>query len=489
MISRSQLRNLLIGAAVLGLLSLPVITVGLSDLTRASLATLLTVFLVPVVQAGEQLFVAGIHVPWQQDCSGLNLLLLLVATVCWAHNSESDVRRFVLKIGTALSAGFLANLLRVLTIIAYRQVWYPATESLELHYAFGFFWLAPFLLMFVPRSDGSLTERWLQMLVVSVMLCLLTPELGSRHGVLVAMSAVAVFARFRFENAAPAGFISHSFWMLAGVAIFFLRVDSLWLGWLLVCPHYSNYLQSFHVLRLGSWTVLLALSGTVSVVAMHPAALWIVGPAVLYELNRFVSGSVNENLPPVLDAPTTQPNCVPLPFASIRLASVLFGLTFPFTGGLNSLVTHPPEGPPAGVLRLTESTDSCTLRVIGQSPLLTTHWFVSTNGDRHHTLPVCMKFKGVSLTSTSQAHIHTDGKVWYRECYIQEGGLILDYASYLRHTCWPLASPGAHLIVTASCESVCVDAFAAESDRLFQRIDQLNQRRRSAMEHLAQRNQ
>jgi hypothetical protein len=94
-------------------------------------------------------------------------------------------------------------------------------------------------------------------------------------------------------------------------------------------------------------------------------------------------------------------------------------------------------------------------------------WYGPSGDGRHHTLPVCMRYRGIHLkTVAGSPVVMTDGKVWMREFFIQGDRLLSDYRAYLRHTLWPWSPAGVHLISSGPTNRMNSDAFARQSEVL-----------------------
>ena len=98
-------------------------------------------------------------------------------------------------------------------------------------------------------------------------------------------------------------------------------------------------------------------------------------------------------------------------------------------------------------------------------------WYEAFGDGRHHTLKVCMRYRGIELHAASTApEIMTDGTTWYSQFFIQQGRLIPSYTEYLAATSFPLSTPGTHIIMTAANESWSQERFAREVSKLATRL-------------------
>lgn len=124
------------------------------------------------------------------------------------------------------------------------------------------------------------------------------------------------------------------------------------------------------------------------------------------------------------------------------------------------------------------------MRLVGQSPDIGITWYSEDGLGRHHSLRVCMRYRGVNLEESAESDgVYTDGKSWMKEGFLMLGGGVLDYPAYLRRTFVPFADKGVHLLAMAPCGSLSANAFDVSVDALFSRVEQLAEKR-SASEGL-----
>ena len=459
---RSQQRNVLIGISLLMLLMTSDSHGALSDLTRLGLVGILQCVGQIVDSNPEHLTVNGIQVPWQKDCSGLNLVALLFAAAAWTRRRESSLLRFLTGLILAILTGYVVNLFRVLTIIGYRGVWYPLHETMEVHYAIGFFWLIPGILLFVPRHECGVFDRGIQAMAISVIVCLLSPHLSLSHGWLAGICTAVIACSSYADHVGPKRKTAIMvLWLMSGIGLQLLRVDSFWVAWLLVCPLTSDFI------RRATWSRWTCLAGTVPVVSLHIAGWILVAPGVIRELYEMIAtprGSSSAGA--VVQQSKVHGVC------SMANALVLMGLMLPFCSHLIRLSVSPPEVPPLGMFCESRSSGAFAVRMLGQSPTLQTHWHASISGDRHHALVVCLKFRGTDLRESGIPGVLTDGKSWYSESFLQDGRLISSYSDYLRSTWMPFTSPGVHLIAHADCHRLPADSFQQQAVGWFQKISE-----------------
>jgi exosortase/archaeosortase family protein len=465
---RGPQRNVIVAISLLVILMASGSHEALSVLTRLGLVGILQCIGQIVDNSSEQLSVNGIQVPWQKDCSGLNLVALMLAAAAWTRRREPSLLRFLTSLSLAILTGYLVNLLRILTIIGYRELWYPLHESMEAHYAIGFFWLIPSILLFVPRHEHGIFDRWIQAMGISVIVCLLSPHLSLSHGWLAGICTAVIACSSYAENAGwKRNTAIMMLWLICGIGLQVLRVDSFWVAWLLICPLTSNFI------RRANWSGMVCLAGTVPVVSLHFAGWIFVAPGVIRELYvMFAASRGNATAGSAVQYVKLYRACSP------ANALALMGMMLPFCSHIIHRPLSKPELPPAGMFCESRNAGAFAVRMLGQSPTLQTHWYASISGDRHHALLVCLRFRGAELRESGIPGVLTDGKSWYLESFLQDGRLIQNYSDYLRNTWMPFTSPGVHLIAQADCPRLSAESFQQQAGSWFQKIAECSQHRR-----------
>jgi hypothetical protein len=82
-----------------------------------------------------------------------------------------------------------------------------------------------------------------------------------------------------------------------------------------------------------------------------------------------------------------------------------------------------------------------------------------------------MKYRGIDLhPSGEEANVMTDGELWMREFFIQDGRLLDSHLDYVRSTLGPGKSPGVHLIFVAMKNSMGAKQFDATAQKLADRL-------------------
>ena len=98
-------------------------------------------------------------------------------------------------------------------------------------------------------------------------------------------------------------------------------------------------------------------------------------------------------------------------------------------------------------------------------------WIAAQGGGRHHTLQICMAYRGEHLHNAPEdERVLTDGRIWRREFFMIDDLLVENYAGYLRHTFWPGSPVGVHLIFSATAGSTSAADFALATSGLACRI-------------------
>ncbi len=401
------------------------------DLTRTVLMGMLHGGGISASDTGEALVVGRLTVPWTSDCSGVNLLAMLLALAVWVNRSAKADLSYWLRIVSVFPAALCANVLRVLTLIGYRELFYPAVESPQLHYFIGFIWLVPMVLFITPRDGRRFTVRGLETLHAAAVLAWLSPIASGPGGACIAASAVILLAQCRLimDGLRGRGVLTVG-WLIGGILIGLFSFESLWLCWLLICP------------LLWSWKLMRSPAAWLLVISTHPLlAMQSWGQCVAA---IGIARLLWQNVAPVNgDAPSSRlvwPWRVALPVVSLALC-------LPFTASAIFANHHSPLLPPPGLVISDIGASGYELRLPDQPADIRLVWYAAQNNDRHHTVKVCLKYRGKTLTEAPGAHsVFTDGQHWLREFFIQGEQLHASYGDYARSTLAPRSHPGAHVI-------------------------------------------
>ena len=449
-----MIHNFLILGAIFLLLHLANLTEWLSFLSRPLVTGTASLFGIEAMNRGTDIVLGTLVLPWTQDCSGVNTLVILWGVTLWANRHRSFDRVLVTRLLLCIPAALVANMMRIFTLAAYRYVFYPSWESEELHYLVGFLWLVPFLFLFVDDLRHMNRARWLEIIYLSLVLALLAPAIFSPGGSLVALSTLFFLSQSRLqENGSRYLWLAYLAWILAAFAIAWAEMESLWIAWLLLCPRLVSRPLLF------SLTGLVILSGTVSVLAMHTAWQVVVGIVIAYRAYLLVRESTTDS------APDTIVPRIPEVALLVLLGSAPFALSS--VVGSPHIVERPPAGPMVRQL----TYNSFQFNLTGQPADLRAYWYGAFGDGRHHSLASCMRFRGLILEPVDEhREVMTGDGMWMRDFFIHDGKLIKSYGEYLLASFSPFSSPGVHLIFDAPAQTISAEYFSSASENLAERI-------------------
>ena len=454
------------------------------------------------VDCGEELRVGKLLVPWTRDCAGINLLFILLALAVWVNRKECRAWRFWLCMLGMVPAAAAANVLRVLTLLAYRTLAYPGVESPQTHYFIGFIWLVPFITLITPRDHRPLAAGLMETLHAAAVVALLAPLAGTPNAMLLTLAAVICLAqcRVRDDQAGARSPLSMVSWVTAGTGIALVGMESFWLPWLLLCP----------LLAQARWVFSLpgvaCLACTHSLVVMQPwswavagvglAWVWFFGEgagasAIDADSSATASTPSRAGCPQSADAPDilepmhgmpapkeigsgNRPAAASIttqPMAWAQQAAFFACLTLPFLASTLLAIGQQNWEPPPGVASRCISPNCYEILLPGQPEDLGLACYSAPTRDRHHTLTVCLKYRGIELTEVEGSPlVLTDGTHWFRECFLQDGHLLPDYPAYVRSTFIPWSDPGVHLIFVSAHDAQTPGEFSAACEELAQRF-------------------
>jgi len=439
------------------LLHLVSIAEVLSYVSRPMVTFAVQLMGIEAVDMGSYLALGKLVLPWTEDCSGINTLVILLGITLWVNRRQQFGWAYLARLILCIPAALLANFFRILTLAAYRYVFYPNWENQELHYFIGFVWLLPFLLMFVPNFKQKDCGQWLEIFYLLVVLALAAPVVFSPGGSLVVICTLFYLAHNRIDGApVPPKWPAYLLWLLAALLIAWSRMESLWIPWLLVCPRFAALPVLF------SWSGIIILSGTVSLLAMHTEWQIVVVGALLINTYGLLKkkGRHHDPVPPVL--------------RRLEIAVLVSLLLAPFI--LQSLIgiSHKIESPPRGIMARQLSDNSYKVRVAGQSSDIDLYWYGAFSEGRHHSLLACMRFRGIILEEVEPAKdIYVGNQKWMREFFIHEKQLKTNYSEYLLATFSPFSTPGVHVILEAPSHLMSSAYFARESERITRHLQRL----------------
>lgn len=412
----------------------------------------------PVHLTDHTLVVGSLLVPWSDDCAGVAYFAILPLVACWSFWSAGSSARLWNILGAPLLLACVVNLLRVASIVFCRWWLLPEVESPQLHFFLGFAWLLPALWLLLPRARAQ--QVWLKTLHLSAFLAMLTPQLQAPGGSLIALaSTLLLFARmmpFAASLRAAPPWISHTLWCLAAAWIILSRMESLWLPWLLLWPG----LNGQRVSLLG-W---LLLPATLPMAAMHGLGSWLVfGPLCL---------ALGWSLMKALRVKTKAAEPVARPWHAQALWTAALLLPFLILN-LETRSMDPLDQPPAMIPSEPVGDGRHVLHFPDQPPAMRADWISPQQGGRHHTLRVCMAYRGEHLHVVPEAPaVLTDGRVWRSEFFLVKGRLIENYRDYLLHSFLPGSGAGVHLIFSVNVGAMSVRDFESKARSLAHQIHQ-----------------
>lgn len=448
-----MIRTIISGALIFALLQTSRTSDVLSGLTRPAVLAVSALFGGEMSDQGGILLIGNLRVPWTRDCAGFDVLLVLWGLILWTSRHEPIARRFWWRMISAVPAAVLANILRVFTIIAWRKFFYPAVESPQAHYFIGFLWLLPLLFLFVPRR-GMRIAPWLAVLAMpAAVLSLVAPQASAPGGMLVSAAAILLLAmqdyhrpEFLWQK------IFASLWIVAAILLAGTSMESLWLPWLLACPWFiprNAWLRGCAVL----------LPVTVPLFAMSSpwicCALLGVSVCLLFRFHAKVQERISSTLVPGF------------------LTTIFLGflLLLPFFASSLGPALRAEIRPPRGIMARRFEADCWQLQLAMQSPHVYLSWVAPSGTGRHHTLPVCMSYRGRKLhNEKNYPNVFRDNEYWLSESFLMPDGELCDYPGYLRNTLVPFSNPGIHLIASSPIEAMDSDRFNQLSQTYFAKV-------------------
>ncbi|OYW70828.1 MAG: hypothetical protein B7Z37_29545 [Verrucomicrobia bacterium 12-59-8] len=465
------------------------------DFTRPLVLGTLRWFGNEAVDCGENLRVGKLLVPWTRDCAGINLLFILLALAVWVNRKESRAWRFWLCMVGMVPAAALANVLRVLTLLAYRTVAYPGVESPQTHYFIGFIWLVPFITLITPRDKRPLASGLMETLHAAAVVALLAPLAGTPNALLLTLAAVVALAQCHVrDDLVRASGWPLAAWVAAGAGIAVVGMESFWLPWLLLCPLLVQARWVFSVPGAA------CIACTHSLVVMQPWswAVAAVGAAWVYFYgegaqtaaddkeaasepeNRssyryyttYGSAPAGAEAAAGTQASDAAAGCErPRRMRWAGQAAFYACLTLPFLASTLLAIGQKSWEPPVGMVARCISPNCFEVRLHGQPQEIGLACYSSASRDRHHTLEVCLKYRGMELSSVEDCPlVMTDGTHWFREFFMQSGHVLADYPAYVQSTFYPWRDAGVHLIFVSANEAQRPGEFSAACERLAQRF-------------------
>lgn len=438
---------------------------SLREITRPIVLGLLQLWGIPATDQGSLISIGQLEIPWTRDCAGINLLLIMLALAVWVNREEPSVFKFWLRVAAMVPAALASNVLRVLTLIGYRMIAYPAVESPQTHYFMGFIWMVPFITLITPRAGRPATHALFETLHAAAVIALLAPMTGMPNGSMITIAVVMALSQCRFrEDLGTVRMALTILWMAAGVGVALSNMESFWLPWLLCCPMLLDFRWVFSPAGM---LVILSTQSMFAIQSWAPLVGWSgIGLAMWTWLKPKPTQETESESPPRHRlqhvAAMGSACCFLVPFLASTLLSV------------NAMRWQPPE-----TVRSRElGSQGFEVQLPGQPEGVALVCYGAETKDRHHTVQVCLKYRGTELTTTLEdPTVQTDGKHWLREFFLQDGKLLADYPAYLKSTFRPGSDPGVHLIFIAPKAHGTPQDFSKTSARLAASFHELDQRR------------
>jgi len=464
--TKTQLIQAVIGFGIILALTHLLDTTGIvSDLSRQLIVAVVQIAGGTATDLGEAIVINQITLPWTQDCSGINALLLLWTITLWAQRQHRFSAFTGVRLLACIPLALLVNLARVMSVAAYRITFYPDWESPQLHYFAGFAFLLPCVPFLVPAARQRDRGYWLELLYLATVLSLVAPLILMPGGTLLALCSFVYLAQSQFKDWRQVG-VSWLIlpwlmllWLMAGVAIALAASESLWIPWLLLAPTLVNRTL---LTRPEGW---LILSGTISALAMHD--VWQI--VVMGSLALMVWRHRTRAQPKVDTEQSPAANDSRVSGWQTSLLAVL--ILVPFLLPVMLQRDHELQPPPSGVMARQMAFNSYEIKLAGQPVDLTSFWYGPFGDGRHHALVSCMTFRGIELQPVDDfPGVYSGEGQWLAEFFIYDGQLLDSYPSYLLASFVPLKGPGVHVILAAPVDTVSVAYFKEEAARVAIRL-------------------
>lgn len=428
------------------------------DLTRPIVLFLLNMVGVTATDSGAFLSIGRLEVPWSRDCAGLNLLIILLAVAIWVNRNESPGPAYWVRLALMIPAALVANIARIFTIIAYRHLLYPAIETPQLHYFFGLLWLVPFAILAMPKESRPRPALIFELLHTASVVALLSPMVDGPGGIGLSIAVVFNLAHCRLPGKVSVLRVAaFAAWLLAASGIIWVGVESFWMPWLLVCPLLAD---PAWVLRPTGGLLILATHPMFALIPGGEAVTWIAIGLATWKMFHQVPQSRDPGIVEALHG-----SVVACMGAGI-LAFVLPFLSSSFVGEAGGKLL-----PPDWVAKKEIPGSGFQIQLPGQGDDVGLFWYMPSGRQRHHTLKICMKYRGIDLhPSGEDANVMTDGELWMREFFIQDGRLLDSHLDYVKSTLGPGKSPGVHLIFVAMKNSMGAKQFDSTAQELADRV-------------------
>jgi exosortase/archaeosortase family protein len=435
---------------------------GFSYFSRPIVLGLINLFGGHAADHGDTIMVGRLEVPWSGDCAGLNLLVLLLAVAVWMNRREPMSKRYWVRIFLMIPAAAIANVLRVFMIIGYREIFYPAIESPQLHYFFGLALLVPFALLAMPKGPRSFSARVFELLHVAAVIALLAPNADGAQGAALTIAVILGLSNCHLpERLSPMRLASFALWVLAAGAIAFAGMESFWLPWVLVCPLVCDPKWLFS--PVGA-LVTLSSHRMVYLIPNAEWVIWVVWGILGYAV--WTKYGAHEKETPVIPAADSWSRSEKAAMFATALLFLLPFLASTILAGKKEAWVPPTSA------KIEEVPGGQMVTLPGQNEAIGVLWYDSVGTERHHKLEICLKYRGVELTRSKDVEdVFDDGKQhWMKEYYLQNGKLLQSHKDYVISTLGPGTSAGVHLILVTNQSSMSAKEFSVEAGKITSRL-------------------
>ena len=405
-----------------------------------------------VSDQGVNFNVAHLSIPWTRDCAGMNILLVLLAIYAWMNRHSPQNSSYWLKMLCMIPLAILSNVLRILTLVAYRYFLYPEVETPQMHYFWGLFWLIPFALYAIPRdTKRSKKSLCFELLHISAVIGLIAPLLNLSNHWVTAIGVLFLLLNSNYKDHSEVfNFRALGLWVSIAIAISWSGIESLWLPWLLVCPLTVN---SKWLLSIPGF---LCLSASCPLFVLIPYAdIWAITIFIFTVLKWHKVTNIQ------LERSTEPTNSRLNGVLTSCIAIVLF---LPFISSTLFSLDSKHLKPPSTIKKKVIQGMGYQLRLNDQSPKLGLLWYDPQGNNRHHALEVCLQYRGIYLKGTELKSVKTDGERWFTEFFIIKDKLVSNHNDYLWQTLGFRKSPGVHLILVADKKDFNTSDFSTKAN-------------------------